>query len=226
MRLARRQTSRPVRAAATLIASTIILFSATAGLAVAAVHTKTCTHINKCATTVSPPPPPPTAIHGQAPPAQAHFGLAVNTPPTATVKSSQQSGHLITDPQLGRNITCGGYHLKAASTLEFMLQTAAPTDITYEVTEMITNTSAQGLHFCLAANFAFKTLSGHPAPSHRLPDGTLGHVGLLPMCPSPLPPAGVASAPCVEEIKTVSDAYVMIKARIPARTKGDPWGAG
>jgi len=226
MRPARRSGSRAVRAAATLTASAIALFGATAGFAVAAVHTKSCTHIDRCATTVSPPAPPPTAIHGQAPPSAAHFGLAVNTPPTSTVKTSQQSGNLITNPQLGRNITCGGYHLKAASTLEFMLQTAAPTDITYEVTETITNTSAQGLHFCLAANFAFRTLSGHPAPSHHLPDGTLGHVGLLPMCPRPLPPAGVASAPCVEEIKTVSDADVMIKARIPARTKGDPWGAG
>jgi hypothetical protein len=116
--------------------------------------------------------------------------------------------------------------------------------ITYEITQRITNTRPRGIHYCLGADFGFKTLSGRPAPARRLPDGTRGHVGLLPPCPTPLPPPGLTKAPCLEPVTTVKDSSsrtgvdVILKARIPtlvsaATVRGardsvasDPWGGG
>jgi hypothetical protein len=102
--------------------------------------------------------------------------------------------------------------------------------ITYEIVDRITNTNANGIQFCLAANFAFKTASGDPAPAAQMPDGTMGHLGLLPHCLHPTLPAGVATAPCIEHIGTVQDSSsntgvdVVLRVRVPAQTGGDPWG--
>jgi hypothetical protein len=116
--------------------------------------------------------------------------------------------------------------------------------VTYGTTEKITDTTAHGVHFCLAADSRFKTLSCQPAPAGRLPHGTRGHIGLLPPCPQPLPPPGRTSAPCVEPVTTVKDPNsttgvdVILKARIPVLVSagtvlgagdsggGDPWGGG
>jgi hypothetical protein len=227
MHLSRNRTT--ARAAAALIA----LIAAIPGAsAMAAVHTKSCAHIDRCATTVSPPAPPPTAIHGQPATPTSRYELTVRTPPFASPTTSQQKGNLITNAQLGRKISCRGYHLRAPSTFQFMLQTATPADITYDITEKITNTTSQGIHFCLAANFAFRTMSGGQARSAVLPDKTRGHVGLLPRCRRPLPPPGAAPAPCIAEITTTKDSAsstgvdVTIRVRVPTRTKGDPWGGG
>jgi hypothetical protein len=164
--------------------------------------------------------------------------VAVATPPTATLRTRHQPGRLLANSERGRRIRCGGYRPKAPTTFEFQLLTATPASITYVITDKITNITAQGVHFCLAASFAFRTLAGARAPAARLPDGTRGHVGLLPPCPTPLPPAGVATAPCIERVTTVKDANsttgvdVILKVRVPTRTKGggsaagDPWGAG
>ena len=116
---------------------------------------------------------------------------AVTTPPTLTLTTGSQPGKLVTNALLGRRIRCNGYVPRAPATFAFKLLTATPVSITYDITDTITNTTAQGIGFCLAANFRFKTASGTPAPATRLPDGTRGHVGLLPMCNLPLPPAGL-----------------------------------
>jgi hypothetical protein len=182
--------------------------------------------------------------------------VAVATSPTSTAKARGHSGMLVADADRGRRIRCGGYRLKAPTTFQFKLQDASASasatsaafrvriTITYEITDRITNATGDGIHFCLGADFAFKTLSGRPAPARRLPDGTRGHVGLLPPCPTPLPPPGATTAPCVEPVTTVKDtdsttgSDVILKARIPTTVGfatvrgagdlvgGDPWGGG
>jgi hypothetical protein len=220
-----------VRASAALTASTVLVLTATAGLALAAAHTKSCPQISNCATVVSSTPPPTATLGGAIPPA-SRFGVSVRTPPTSTATGGSQSGKLVTNALFGRRIRCNGYQLRAPATFAFKLLTSTPAHITYEITDKLTNTTAQGIQFCLAANFAFKTASGAAAPAHRLPDGTQGHIGLLPRCPRPLPPAGVASSPCVEQITTTKDSSsstgvdVTLRVRVPTTTKGDPWGAG
>jgi hypothetical protein len=231
MRLPRRHTSRTARASATLTVLTVLLLAATGGLALAAARTKSCATISNCATVVSSTPPPTATLGGAVPPA-SRFGVTVRTAPTSTLGTASQPGKLVTNAEFGRHIRCNGYSVRAPATFEFMLLTATPVHITYEITDKLTNTTAQGIQFCLAANFAFKTASGAPARAARLPDGTRGHVGLLPMCSKPLPPAGVATAPCLEQITTVKDSNsstgvdVILKVRVPTTTKGDPWGAG
>jgi hypothetical protein len=156
----------------------------------------------------------------------------------------------------GRRIRCGGYRLKVPATFQFQLEATSSSAsfaggvfrvniyITYELTEKITNITADGVHFCLGADLGFKTLSGRPAPARRLPDGARGHVGLLPPCPQPLPPPGQTKAPCVEPVTTVKDQSsitgvdVLLKARVPTLVgaatvrgsgdsgNGDPWGGG
>lgn len=247
--------TRTLRARTTLTLSACLILLATAMPALASPRTKTCTRINGCATAVSSPPPLPMAFPG-APTDQpsSQLGVAVATSPTSTAKARGHSGMLVADADRGRRIRCGGYRLKAPTTFQFKLQdaTASATSaafrvritITYEITDRITNATGDGIHFCLGADFAFKTLSGRPAPARRLPDGTRGHVGLLPPCPTPLPPPGATTAPCVEPVTTVKDtdsttgSDVILKARIPTTVGfatvrgagdlvgGDPWGGG
>jgi hypothetical protein len=215
---------------------TCLVLPATATLAVAGQGSKNCAAIDGCAASVSSPSPPPMAILGGQPQPASRLAVAVATAPTATLNESHQSGKLLAAAEGGRRVRCGGYRLRAPTTFQFQLLTASPASITYDITDRITNIAAQGAHFCLAANFAFKTLSGRRAPAARLPDGTRGHIGLLPPCPASLPPAGFATAPCVEQVTTVNDSNsttgvdVILKVRVPTRTSGgaagDPWGGG
>lgn len=214
---------------------TVITFAALATMAAPGLaRDKSCARIQNCTTVARPPIT--TVNHGTQP--ASRFGIAVKTAPTATRSARQQPGKLIANAEAGRQITCPGYRLRAASTVQFMLLTATPVNITYVITDRITNTTAQGVHFCLAANFAFRTLSGKPAAPVKLPDGTSGHVGLLPACPRPLTLPGATAAPCVVQTTTVDDANsstgvdVLVRVRVPTRTKGgttpvaDPWGGG
>lgn len=258
--------SRPSTGAAwtsaTLALSACVLLAVTGALAEAAPRTKTCAHISGCSASVSSPPalagggapgveaPPPTP--------SSHLAVAVAPAPRSAVAARRTSGDLVTNAERGRRIRCGGYRPKAPTTFQWKLEptasaSAARTEsgvfrtllyITYEVTEKITDTTATGVHFCLGVDFRFKTLSGRPAPVRRLPDGTRGHVGLLPPCPQPLPPLGSTMRPCVEPATTVNDRNsatgvdVILTARVPvvigAATVrgagdsggGDPWGAG
>jgi len=231
MWLTRRPSSRAARTSATLTVLTVLLLAATAGLALAAARTTSCAQISNCATVLTSTPPPTATLGGPIPPA-SRFSVAVRTPPTSTLTTGSQPGQLVTNALFGRRIMCRGYRTRAPATFAFKLLTATPVNITYDITDRITNTTAQGIGFCLAANFPFKTASGAQAPATRLPDGTRGHVGLLPMCAVPLPPAGVSVVPCIEKITTVKDSGsstgvdVILKVRVPTRTKGDPWGAG
>jgi hypothetical protein len=255
MSAAPRRRARTLRAAATLTLSACLVLVATALPALASPRGKTCARIDGCATSVGSPPPLPMAVLGAPEPPSSHLAVAVATSPRSSAKARAQSGMLMADADRGRRIRCGGYRLKAPTTFQFQLQPAASVSsasgvfrlklyITYETTERITNTTADGIQFCLGADFGFKTLSGRPAPARRLPDGTRGHVGLLPPCPTPLPPPGDTRAPCLEPVTTVNDASsttgvdVILRARIPTLVgvatvrgagdpaRGDPWGGG
>lgn len=229
MRLTRPLSARTVRAAAALTVSTALLLAATGGLALG--RTKACARISNCTTRAVATPPPQSTLGGPAP-STGSFLVAVATPPTSTATTGRMAGTLIAAPQPRVHITCPGYRLRDPTPLVFELNTATPVTITYEITERLTNTTVGGVRFCLAASAPFRTASGRPARAAKLPDGTNGHIGLLPGCPKPLPPAGVASAPCVESVSSVPDANsttqvdVILKVRVPTRTKGDPWGAG
>jgi hypothetical protein len=183
--------------------------------------------------------------------------VAVATAPKSAAKARRTKGTLMTAAEPQRRLRCGGYRFKSPATFQFQLHATSSTSTTspggvfridvfivYAVTERITNTTADGANFCLGADFAFRTLSGRPAPARRLPDGTRGHVGLLPPCPQPLPPPGRTTKPCLEPVTTVKDPSsttgvdVLLKARIPVEVaaatvrgssdsaSGDPWGAG
>ncbi len=244
-------TSRRTVGAAALALSACLLLGATATLAHAALNAKTCAHINGCSASASSPP---TAFTGGPPVTASHLSVAVATAPRSAAAARNASGTLMTNSETGRGIRCGGYRLRSPTTFQFQLHATGPTSvrptnrtgffklyITYEITNRISNTTADGVQFCLGADFGFKTLSGRPAPARRLPDGTRGHVGLLPPCPLPLPPPGRTKAPCLEPVTTAKDqgsstgVDVILKARVPtlvgesavlAGDSGDPWGAG
>jgi len=252
-----RRPARITRALAALTMSACLVVLAAAPLAQASLPggSKTCVHINGCSASVNSPPL--AATGGPAAPA-SRTAVAVATAPRSTAQARHTSGTLITNADGARRIRCGGYRFKGPTTLQFQLQatpSASSTSpatgvfrvklyITYEITERITNTTADGIQFCLGADFAFKTLSGRMAPARRLPDGTRGHVGLLPPCPTPLPPPGVTKRPCAEPVTTVKNANsttgvdVILKARVPTLVavatvrgsgdsgSGDPWGGG
>lgn len=225
----RRLRSRTARTSAVVALLACLTLATTAGLALA--RTKSCAKINSnCATTVKAIPPPKSTI-GAPPPPVGQVAISVKTAPTSALADRRQPGRLIAAPQPGQRIACLGYQPKDPTPVTFQLKTATPVNIVYAITDRITNTTADGVHFCLAANFGFRTASGRPARAAKLPDGTPGHIGLLPPCPKPLPPPGATRAPCVESITTVPDENsvtkvdVLVKARVPTRTKGDPWGS-
>ena len=194
---------------------------------------KTCVQINGCNAIVSTPPrvtaPSPGAL-APPPPPSSRFGITVAAAPTATAGTQSQSGQLIGKVDSGRGISCRGYRTRDATTFVFKLLTATPLTITYGIVDRITNTTAHGIQFCLAANFAFKTASGRPAATTVLPDGTRGHVGLLPRCVNPTLPPGVSGRPCVARITSVKNKNsttgvdVILRVRVPTETNGDPWG--
>jgi hypothetical protein len=227
MGTATRRGARAIRITVALGALTCLVLATSAGPALG--RTKSCTQISTCATVVTAIPPPTATLRGMPAPA-SRYGVAVKTAPTQTLATRRQPGKLVAATEFGRHITCPGYKVRAPNTIQFQLLTRTPANITYAITDRITNTTAQGIRFCLAANFAFKTLSGRQARPARMPDGTRGHVGLLPPCPRPLAPAGATTAPCVEQTTTVKDAQsstgvdVIVRVRVPTRTKGDPWG--
>jgi hypothetical protein len=218
--------------------------------------TKTCAHISGCSASASSPP---TAFTGGPPVASSQLRVAVAPAPKSAAEARRTAGTLMTKAAGARAIRCGGYRPKSPTTFQFQLQagvsaTSAGTTspgvfrtslfIVYRTTERITNITAAGVNFCLGADFRFKTLSGRPAPARRLPDGTQGHVGLLPPCPQPLPPPGRTTKPCLEPVTTVKNPNsstgvdVILNARIPVQVAaatvrgsgdsaaGDPWGAG
>lgn len=193
---------------------------------------KTCVHIKGCKAVVSAPPTSTSVGPGEPappPPPSSQFGVMVNTAPTATAGTQAQPGTLVAKLDPGRGITCKGYTQRDPTTFVFKVMAATPFRVSYVITDRITNTTANGIQFCMAANFAFMTASGAPAAPTVLPDGTSGHVGLLPRCVISTVPGG-AGRSCLARIATVNDPSsttgvdVVLKVRVPTQTTGDPWG--
>jgi hypothetical protein len=250
--------TKAVWASVALALSGCLLLGTGAGstLAQTAPHTKTCAHINGCFASASSPP---TAFTGGPPASASRLTVSVATAPKSAAKARRTRGTLMAEAEPQHGIRCGGYRPKSPTTFQFQLQATGSSStsttspggvfrtsvfVVYETTERITNATADGADFCLGVDFGFKTLSGRPAPARRLPDGTRGHVGLLPPCPQPLPPVGRTTKPCLEPVTTVKNPNsstgvdVILKARIPVEVaaatvrgagdsgSGDPWGAG
>ncbi len=230
------QTARGRRLATAGAAATLLICvmpAVTSAALPGTVSNKTCANINGCSTVLSTPQRVTSVGPGQVPPAPApssRFGITVATAPTATLGTQSHSGQLIEKLDPGRGVSCRGYKEKDSTTFVFKLLTATSLRITYVIADRITNTTANGIQFCMAANFAFRTASGAPAAATVLPDGTPGHVGLLPRCANPTLPPGLAGRPCVAHIATVKDENsstgvdVILRVRVPTLTTGDPWG--
>jgi hypothetical protein len=193
---------------------------------------KTCVHVNGCTTVVSGPPPTTSVGPGEPAPQQlpsSKFGVAVNGAPTATAGAQSQPGTLVAKLDPGRGVTCKGYTERDPTTFVFKVMVATAFRVTYVITDRITNTTADGIQFCMAANFPFMTASGAPAAPTVLPDGTSGHVGLLPRCVNATLPGG-AGRSCLDRVTTVKNSSsstgvdVILKVRVPTQTTGDPWG--
>lgn len=248
---------RTIRAFGTLTLSACLVLLVTGPVAHAVQTpgqaTKACVHLNGCSASANSPP---LAFTGGPPATASHLQVAVATAPRSATAARHASGTLMTKAEGALAIRCGGYQLRSPTTFQFQLRATGPTSvrptnrtgffklyITYELTERITNTTAAGVNFCLGINAGFKTLSGQPAPARHLPDGTRGHVGLLPPCPQPLPSPGRTKAPCLEPVTTIKNQSsstgvdVVLKARVPTlvgesavlagdSTAGDPWGGG
>jgi len=217
------------RKLSTAAAIACLATAAGAGPALGAVRTRTCSSIASCSTSLASPLRV-TSTLGGGPPTSSRVDVAVKPAPTATVGARNQSGKLVEKVDVGRGITCRGYANRDPSTFEFQLLTATPLRITYVIVDRIKNTTANGIGFCLATTSAFRTASGRSAAPTRLPDGTRGHVGLLPMCPNPASAPGAAPVPCIALVRTVTDPRsstgvdVILRVRVPTQTTGDPWG--
>jgi hypothetical protein len=211
-----------------------LLAAVASDVALARARTKACSSASSCSVVLITPPavtaPPPGPTAPPPAPISSRFSVGVSPAITSSSGAANQPAKLVAGP-VAAKVNCSGYQPRDARPFEFKLLTATPLTITYTIADRIKNTTAAGVHFCLAAPFAFKTLSGQPAPSVTLPDGTSGHAGLLPPCARPLPPPGATTAPCVVATQTVHDASsstnvdVIVRVRVPTTTKGgDPWG--
>lgn len=233
MRLQSGRTKRLLVAGTSVTFLVFVVPAITRAATPGTVSSKTCVHINGCNAVVSTPPrviSPAPGAPAPPPSPSSRLGVTVAAAPTATLGAQSQSGQLIEKVDPGRGISCRGYKARDSTTFVFKLLTATPLRITYGIVDRITNTTADGIQFCLAANFAFETASGRPAATTVLPDGTHGHVGLLPRCVNRTLPPGASGRPCVARITSVKDknsstgVNVILRVRVPTLTNGDPWG--
>jgi hypothetical protein len=141
--------------------------------------------------------------------------------PSFTAPASQPTSGMLHRGSESGVLTCGGYHPADFTAVQFWLGGTKRADITYRVTDTVTNANAGKLQFCLGVTFPFTTLSGKPAKAVMLPNGLSGFAGLVPPCPAVPNP----KQPCLVS-KTQAPApnskNAVLKLLIPAI--GDPWG--
>jgi len=169
---------------------------------------------------------PRTAVCGDGGPA-----CSTNLPTSVSsygVVSNASTGTLRGTIDVGRRLTCGAYQFHDSNWYDSVVTppatpppTAATVPIVDTVSYTIKNTTTQGLGFCLGAGYDFTTASGNQAPAAKLPTGTAGFIGLLPMCTPAVPP-------CISQISQKSDpsgGYDAVMTIVIPET-GDPWGGG
>ncbi len=130
------------------------------------------------------------------------------------------AGTLTESVDTGSRLECPGYRAQDPNWFGFF-ETA--TNREKILTYTLKNTSRDSSQFCFGAPYEFKTNGGGHARKHKLPDGTTGFVGLLPLC------RVTHRGPCIASRRQVADASsttgfdTVIQALIPAGP-GDPWG--
>ena len=159
------------------------------------------------------------------PPCSTSLNTAVST---YAVVSNAAAGTLRGTVNVGTRLRCGAYRFRDANWYDSVVTppaTPPPTGATGPIVDVVSytivNASPHGIGFCLGAAYEFATASGHQARAGRLPTGSPGFLGLLPMC-------SAAGPPCISTIsqrsdpsaKSGYDAFMIIQ--IPEQ--GDPWG--
>lgn len=146
------------------------------------------------------------------------------------VVSNASAGTLRGTVNVGNPLRCGRYRFRDPNWYDSVVTPSAtppPTGTVTPVVDVVSYTiksaGSQGVGFCLGATYEFVTASGNQARAGKLPTGSPGFIGLLPLCSN-------AAAPCISAIsqksdpsaKTGHDAVMTIQ--IPEQ--GDPWGGG
>lgn len=247
-RLIRSRLTRAVLMASVFGYAAIPAAAATGGVAHAAAakeKTKTCGQGANCATSLSsqPPPAPVTSpggsggggggggVGGSPAPAPAPTYSVFNVHAKARSTNRLQPGSKLVEAlDAGQKLVCPGYTRRdKRSWFEFMLASKSQFGITYEITDVIHNRTAKGVHFCAGLGYRFTTLSGRPARHAKLPNGERGWIGLLPNCEVDSTGAVTSTGPCVVSIEQSGDpgnVSTTITVQIPAMSLTDPWGAG
>jgi hypothetical protein len=120
------------------------------------------------------------------------------------------------------NLNCKGYRPVDPESVQFWIGGTFRGNVTYRVTDVVSNANPTALQFCLGATFSFTTASLQPATATTLPNGLPGFVGLVPSC-NIVPPS---KGPCMfsKTRPTPGSKNAMLKVLIPAVAGKDPWG--
>jgi hypothetical protein len=114
-------------------------------------------------------------------------------------------------------LSCKGYRPADPDSVQFYLGGTFRGNVTYRVTDVISNANPNKLQFCLGATFQFETSSTQLAAAVTLPNGLPGFAGLVPSC------TVVPQGPCLFS-KTKAGQNAMLRVLIPAIKGADPWG--
>ena len=144
------------------------------------------------------------------------------TTPTFYAGSTPATGMIHRNSEQA-NLNCKGYPRPAdPDSVQFWIGGTFRGNVTYRVTDVISNANPNALQFCLGATFSFTTLSGQPATATTLPNGLPGFVGLVPPCTMVPPSKGPCMFSKTRPTPTSKDA--MLKVLVPAVAGEDPWG--
>jgi hypothetical protein len=137
---------------------------------------------------------------------------AGSTPTTGMLHRNQEQASL----------TCKGYRPVDPDSVQFWIGGTFRGNVTYRVTDVVSNANPAALQFCLGATFSFTTLSGQPAAATTLPNGLPGFVGLVPSCATVPPSKGPCMFSKTRPAPGSKDA--MLRVLVPAVAGEDPWG--
>ena len=191
----------------TLVASGHSLKSSTSSAFDTANTAVVCDQGESCSTSLSTP--------------ESSFAVEANPVP-----STDNAGTLSESVNVGMRLTCKGY-ARDPNWWEFVSSSINRSKV---ITYTINNTSPDGIQVCFGAPYKFKTSSGQFAQSSKLPDGSSGFTGLLPVCNDD----GYRdqSGPCVQSTESSSQRSgeggydTIVTVQIPAGLAGDPWMHG
>ena len=143
------------------------------------------------------------------------------TTPTFYAGSTPTTGMLHRNTEQA-DLNCTGYHPKDPVSVQFWIGGRFRGNVTYRVTDVVSNANPAALQFCLGATFPFTNSSLQPAAATTLPNGLPGFVGLVPPCAMVDPKKN----PCMfsKTRPTPGSKDAMLKVLVPAVAGEDPWG--